>query len=270
MAGVFPPSSINIRRIMANTTDNRTGVTHLLVGRNSLKQLAKNVKKYVSALLDVQPKLPSFDLQTHPSGRHEYNIAGIGIPLVDRELYIRFRTEEWPLRNHYALSFELFRYQNKGGSKYKRIGVFPIQDMGYVYDELVNGYVTMYLPWTLMRIFYELFDPHSATQPTSYRFHRAAYDATVVAENWLRACYGTPKKVLKYGHKEGYYMRDGLLFSGSFGIRIVDAQSGAVSPMEKFQVALIGIKKTSATDVKVVTCLNFSLKSFKGQITTSY
>ena len=96
-----------------------------------------------------------------------------------------------------------------------------------------GGYRSLVLPWSLQRIFWEIWEPKLA-------FHTKPYESKVVANNWIDICKdkadGTANK---YNGCDGIPRGNGPLFTATFGIRLVKSESGFGGEMQTFKIALL-------------------------------
>lgn len=177
------------------------------------------------------PNIPVYDLLT--SGYWRENHGSETDILYDYRPCLRFRGpspgESW--------SVEIYMYRNTKNKGWRRILSSPLSECDT--QPLGNGYQSVFLPWTLMRIFWELFDPVSRNDKSP--FHSGTYDPESVANGWIVAG-SSGSQVKKYKKEWTFKKTSGSMFSGSFGIRIANTQDGVYGEMRIFRILLRRLK----------------------------
>lgn len=173
--------------------------------------------------------VPVFDLLTTSSRQAAYSSGED--TLSDYSPCLRFRGD-YPSNSWRA---EIYRYQNRGNKKYKLIESILITDCERPSGWSEDGYSTLVLPATLMRLFWRVYDPtvSDSTDP----FNGTAYAKDSVAAAWLaKGLTG----VKKYGYNSAFVSprTRKAKYTASFGIRLRDMGTGVSGGMQLFRIVL--------------------------------
>lgn len=218
-----------------------------------------NIDEYIEAPSPMA--FPVFDILTTRSRRDKYKSSNT------------YNGENWELYDYYPClrfvgpapsdpyrwTWVMYFYSNKKNKKYKMMFTGSLTDCEMPEGWTGGGYQTVVLPVSLMRIFWELFDP-MATGET--KFHEVPYSSPdAIAQGWLEVL--SAKAVITKRPKTAAYMRPtGACFSGSFGIRLINPTDGIYGEMHRFKISLFNNKIGSGTND-----FRFSIKMHSGNST---
>ncbi len=199
-----------------------------LTGSITPERLGEILCDMLECLKDVNgEKIPTFDLLTSRTRRSI--VENANGRLSDYFPIVRLKGETIPA----GCTIDVYRYQNRGNKKYKKVLSAPLQDCEIPDKWVGGGYRSLVLPWSLQRIFWEIWEPKLA-------FHTRPYESKVVANNWIDICKdkadGTANKS---NGRDGVPRENGPLFTATFGIRLVKSASGFGGEMKTFKIALL-------------------------------
>lgn len=203
--------------------------------RDAAQQYAGQAEASVKAW-----NVPVFDLIKTKGAMDYYYDSDSEIPVGDDDVAGHWVKDYFPClrflgtRPADTWSICVYMYRNKRNKGYKKILASQISECESPTIWTGGGYQTVILPWSLMRIFWELFDP---TASSPQEFHASAYNGQGCAQSWIQKCRDTGD-VVKYGKKVARNRVQGAFFSGSFGVRLVNDVVGIYGQMQKFRITL--------------------------------
>lgn len=211
---------------------------------------------------------PAFDLLTTKNRKSGYEQAsGAGISgngrLSDPSLCVRFVGSK-PAS---GWTINLYIYRNKKNKTFKKVLSTPVSECEAPELWSGGGYQTIVLPWTLMRIFWEMFDPIENGNGSSY-FHKSDYDAEDVASAWMTKCRNGDRLLKRGGLSNTVERRlTGAMFSGTFGIRMANDDAGVYGDLHRFRINLFNNNEYNGDNP---LDLKFSMKTDLGLTTQTY
>lgn len=219
-----------------------------------------NINEYIN-MPAVPEAVPVFDILTTRSRRYKYQSSvaygGENWMLYDYYPCLRF-INQIP-SDPYRWIWIMFFYSNKKNKKYKMMFTGSLTDCEMPEGWTGGGYQTVVLPVSLMRIFWELFDP-MATAET--KFHEVPYSSPdAIAQGWLEVL-SAKATITKRPNTAAYMRPTGACFSGSFGIRLINPTDGIYGEMHRFKISLFNDKIGSGTNA-----FRFSIKMHSGNST---
>lgn len=221
-----------------------------------------NIDEYIEAPSPMA--FPVFDILTTRSRRDKYKSSNT------------YNGENWELYDYYPClrfvgpapsdpyrwSFLIYFYSHKKNKKYKLLFEVPLSECEMPEGWSNNAYQTVVLPVSLMRLFWDLFDP---TATGTNKFHGAAYIPATIASEWMSVC-ATGKSISKRSCSVGVTPRaHGAYYSGSFGIRLISVPGQIYGEMHKFKISLFNHPVSILSEHSNI--LRFSIKMHSGNVT---
>lgn len=134
-------------------------------------------------------------------------------------------------------SVEVYIYRNKKNKGFKKVLSSPVSECEAPSDWIGGGYQTVVLPWSLMRIFWEMFDP--VANGNNIFFHDNDYDVSAISQAWFTKSKNGAVLAKRGGLANTCSSRStGALFSGTFGIRIGNETAGCFGELRIFRITL--------------------------------
>lgn len=200
--------------------------------------------------INVVNAAPAFDLlktRTRKKSWASHIVGAVSDSIVDYTPCLRFLGsmpgDGWKVA--------VYIYRNKKNKTFKKVLSADVSQCEHPARWSGDGYTTVVLPWSLMRIFWELFDPDSNT------FHSNTYDESSVAESWMTKLRNGGA-VIKLN--ENCSKRDkGPFFSGTFGIRLVNETAGIYGELKRFRIALFNGYSNDSADTTGIAA-RFTMK----------
>ena len=221
-----------------------------------------NIDKYIEAPSPMA--FPVFDILTTRSRRDKYKSSNT------------YNGENWELYDYYPClrfvgpapsdpyrwSFLIYFYSHRKNKKYKLLFEVPLSECEMPEGWSNNAYQTVVLPVSLMRLFWDLFDP---TATGTNKFHGAGYIPGTIASEWMSVC-ATGKSISKRSCSVGVTPRaHGAYYSGSFGIRLISVPGQIYGEMHKFKISLFNHPVSILSERSNI--LRFSIKMHSGNVT---
>ena len=134
-------------------------------------------------------------------------------------------------------SVEVYIYRNKKNKGFKKVLSSPVSECEAPSDWIGGRYQTVVLPWSLMRIFWEMFDP--VANGNNIFFHDNDYDVSAISQAWFTKSKNGAVLAKRGGLANTCSSRStGALFSGTFGIRIGNETAGCFGELRIFRITL--------------------------------
>lgn len=222
-----------------------------------------NIDEYIEAPSSMA--FPVFDILTTRSRRDKYKSSNT------------YNGENWELYDYYPClrfvgpapsdpyrwSFLIYFYSHRKNKKYKLLFEIPLSQCEMPEGWSTNAYQTVVLPVSLMRLFWDLFDPTTTTGTN--KFHGAGYIPGTIASEWMSVC-ATGKSISKRSCSVGVTPRaHGAYYSGSFGIRLISVPGQIYGEMHKFKISLFNHPVSILSERSNI--LRFSIKMHSGNVT---
>lgn len=222
-----------------------------MVGSIDPQRLGQILCSTLECLQELSEEIiPAFDILTSRTRRNV--ILEGSTTLYDYFPIIRLKGDTVPAN----CIIEVYRYENRGNKRYKRILSASMSNCEAPEKWIGGGYRSIMLPWSLQRIFWEVWDPGAAG---GKMFHINPYNPSIVYGDWIEVCQNG-YEVAKYNDSIGVPRTAGPIFTASFGVRIINSKSGSGGNMKTFRISLIRNTK----DI-----LRFSLKIDAGTTVVS-